>query len=70
MGMISPPLESIDDLGPYLDSHIQKDLQQVAECYEQSTDNCMILLHNLINCIKQSKEIMNLADSKVENEAI
>ena len=55
MAMISPALKATDQIEPFLEAHIQRDLHQIAECYKQSTDNCILLLHNLINRMKQSK---------------
>ena len=53
MPLISPELASVEDLGPFLEAHIQIDLQQIADCCGESTENCILLLHDVINRLKQ-----------------
>ena len=51
--MIRPNLVREDDVRPFIDAHIQLDLQQIAQCCAESTDDCILLLHDVINRMKQ-----------------
>jgi len=51
--IIQPNLVREDDVRPFIDAHIQLDLQQIAQCCAESTDNCILLLHDVINRMKQ-----------------
>ena len=50
--MIQPSLVRDDDVQPFLDAHIQLDLQHIAKCCATSTDDCILLVHDLINKMK------------------
>jgi len=51
--MIRPNLPRVEDVRPFIDAHIQLDLQQIAQCCAESTDDCILLLHDVINRMKQ-----------------
>jgi len=43
----------VEDVRPFIDAHIQLDLQQIAQCCAENTDDCILLLHDVINRMKQ-----------------
>ncbi|KAF6032078.1 hypothetical protein EB796_009578 [Bugula neritina] len=55
--IIQPNLVREDDVRPFIDAHIQLDLQQIAQCCAESTDDCILLLHDVINRMKQASHI-------------
>ena len=56
--MILPVLNSQEDVRPFLVAHIQLDLQNIAKCSAQSTDDCMLLIHDVINRMKGGSTYM------------
>ncbi|KAF6041591.1 hypothetical protein EB796_000104 [Bugula neritina] len=52
--MIRPNLARVEDVRPFIEAHIQLDLQQIAQCCAESTDDCILLLHDVINRMKQA----------------
>ena len=49
--MIEPRLDNPEAVLPFLDAHIHIDLQHIAECCAESTDECILLLQRVINHI-------------------
>mgnify|MGYP001794497566 CR=1 len=47
--MIKPALVRDDDVMPFLDAHIQLDLQHISQCCGESIDDCLLLLHDVIH---------------------
>ncbi|KAF6041607.1 hypothetical protein EB796_000120 [Bugula neritina] len=54
--MIRPNLARVEDVRPFIEAHIQLDLQQIAQCCAESTDDCILLLHDVINRMKQANQ--------------
>ena len=50
--MISPPLGRTDNLQEFLYGHIQLDIQHIAKCSALSTDDTILMIHDVINRMK------------------
>jgi len=62
--MIDPKLNSPEEIRPFLEAHIQIDLQQISQCCGKNIDDCILLLHDVIERLQQSLFYFNHAASK------
>ncbi|XP_067940321.1 E3 ubiquitin-protein ligase RNF213-like [Watersipora subatra] len=53
MLIINPALSCLEEVAPFLEAHIQIDLQQISECCGENIDNCILLLHDVINRMRE-----------------
>ena len=53
--MIEPRLHSEEDIAPFLELHILKDLEHISISCGESVDNCILLLHDVLNNMKLGK---------------
>ncbi|XP_067937583.1 E3 ubiquitin-protein ligase rnf213-alpha-like [Watersipora subatra] len=71
LDMIQPALVREEDVIPFLDAHIQLDLQHIARCCACSNDDCVLLLHAVIEKMSTGRrrgtmaELSNIEERKV-----
>ena len=53
--MIQPRLSDESEVSAFLEGHIQVDLQHLAGCFQRSSEDCMLLLHSVINHMSTCK---------------
>ena len=55
MKMIDPALAHEEEVRPFIDAHIQQDLQNISKCCAQSVDDSILLVHDVIIRMKGGK---------------
>ena len=55
------PIEA-DQVRVFLEAHIRVDIQNMSRCSGESGDDCILLLHELINRMKLGKVTDTLSD--------
>lgn len=55
--MIKPRLRIPEDVTSFIEGHIQIDLQHIAACCGESTEDCILLIHELLQRISKGIRI-------------
>lgn len=55
--MIRPCLGDESEVSSFLEGHIQVDLQHLAGCFQGGTEDCMLLLHEVLHRMSLCKFI-------------
>jgi len=53
--MIYPRLNSVDEVSSFLEAHIQVDLRQLSNLCGASADDCILMLHDVMQRMKQGR---------------
>ena len=53
--MIQPTQPGENVVGSFIEKHIQVDLKHISQCCSENADDCLLLVHDIINNMASSE---------------